>query len=64
MTMMMNKKAKIALATLVVSACLWGQGGGGAVAEASFKVPVSAEMQEKMSRQLAKGVKPAAEVDV
>ena len=64
MTMMMNKKAKIALATLVVSACLWGQGGGESVAEASFKVPVPAGAQEKLSDYLAKGVKPATEVDV
>ena len=52
MTMMMNKKAKIVLAILVMLACLWGRSGGGPVAEASFKVPVSATVQEGISRTI------------
>lgn len=62
MTTMMNKKAKIALAALIAFACL--SGPGGAVAEASFKVPVSAEEQEKIARNLSKNIKPATADDV
>ena len=62
MTMMMNKKAKFALAALVVFACLLGQGE--AVAEASFQIPVSVEEQEKIARNLSRNIKPATAADV
>ena len=62
MTMMMNKKAKFALAALVVFACLLGQGE--AVAEASFQIPVSVEEQEKIARNLSRNIKPATADDV